>query len=145
MNFPENYSDLGYIRVAAVSPNLVLADPEANASAIAEHLAHLRSENVSIALFPELSVTGYSCEDLFFTSDLHQASHAAIAQLAAASKNIVCVVGVPYLTDDGRLFNCAVILADGRVRAMVPKSAQPNYGEFYERRGVPSRPCAWRP
>ncbi len=134
MNFPENYADLGYIRVSATAPSLVLADPAANASEICRHLGRLRDESVTIALFPELSITGYSCEDLFFTSDLHTSTRAAIAQVAAASEAIVCVVGAPYLTDDGRLFNCAVVIADGEVKGMVPKSAQPNYGEFYERR-----------
>ncbi len=134
MNFPENYADLGYIRVAATAPQLVLADPEANASRICEHLEDLREQSVTIALFPELSITGYSCEDLFFTSDLHISTRKAIMQVVAASTDIVCVVGAPYLIDDGRLLNCAVVIANGEIKGMVPKSAQPNYGEFYERR-----------
>ncbi|MCZ6642537.1 MAG: NAD(+) synthase [Gammaproteobacteria bacterium] len=134
MNFPENYADLGYVRVAATAPNLVLADPEANASDICTHLARLRAESVTIALFPELSITGYTCEDLFFTSNLLRSTRSAISRIASASEGIVCIVGAPYLTDDGRLLNCAVVIADGEVKGMVPKSAQPNYGEFYERR-----------
>ena len=134
MNFPKNYADLGYVRVAATAPYVVLADPEANASEICVHLERLRDDSVTIALFPELSITGYSCEDLFFTSDLHRATRTAISRIASASAGIVCVVGAPYLTDDGRLLNCAVVIADGEVKGMVPKSAQPNYGEFYERR-----------
>ncbi len=88
MNFPENYADLGYVRVAASAPQLTLADPEANASTICQHIERLRDEGVTIALFPELSITGYSCEDLFFTSELHRSNRSAISQVAAASKDI---------------------------------------------------------
>src|SRR6056297_3482708 len=121
-------------RVAAVAPALVLADPVSNAERMAAHLRTLARENVSVVLFPELSLTGYSCEDLFFTADLHRRTREGLILLAAASKGLVCVTGAPWLTADGRLLNCAVVLAGGTVRGMVPKSVQPNYGEFYERR-----------
>jgi predicted amidohydrolase len=61
------------VRVAAVAPELALADPAANAERIAAHLRTLAADNVSLALFPELCLTGYSCEDLFFNDDLHRA------------------------------------------------------------------------
>jgi NAD+ synthase (glutamine-hydrolysing) len=134
MNRTVDFSELGYVRVAAVAPELALADPMSNAERIAAHLRTLARENVSLALFPELAVTGYSCEDLFFGADLQRSVHAALAELAAASRNLVCVVGAPWRTADGRLLNCAVVLADGTVRGIVPKTAHPNYGEFYERR-----------
>ena len=134
MNFPKNYSEYGYLRVAACAPSLVLADPNANAAAICEHLDDLRDGNVAIALFPELCITGYSCEDLFFTGDLHTATRLALKRIMSAAKDIVCVVGAPYLTEDGRLLNCAIVIDDGVIKGMVPKSAQPNYAEFYERR-----------
>ncbi|MEQ9004772.1 MAG: NAD(+) synthase, partial [Pseudomonadales bacterium] len=134
MNASVDFTELGYVRVAAVAPELSLADPEANAERIAAHLRTLARDHVSLALFPELCLTGYSCEDLFFNDDLHRGVRRALAALAAASRNLVCVVGAPWRSGDGRLLNCAVVLADGAVRGMVPKTAHPNSGEFYERR-----------
>jgi NAD+ synthase (glutamine-hydrolysing) len=129
-----NYAELGFVRVAAVAPEITLADPLANAEQIISHIRTLSDQHVSIALFPELAVTGYSCEDLFFNQDLQQANIAALKRIAAASTELVCVVGAPYLLDDGRLLDCAVIAAGGAIQAMIPKIALPNYGEFYERR-----------
>ena len=129
-----NYADLGYLRVAAVSPALALADPLTNATRIASHLADLERQSVALAVFPELSLTGYSCEDLFFSSDLHTHTQRALATLAPLVTNIVAVLGVPWRLEDGRLLNCAAVIADGRLQGLVPKTAPPNYGEFYERR-----------
>lgn len=129
-----NFAQMGFLRAAAVSPELVLADPIANAERIAGHLRALDRDHVSLALFPELALTGYSCEDLFFSMDLVNRVREALAIVAAATKNLVCVVGAPWLTADGRYLNCAVVLAQGTVKGMVPKVVQPNYGEFYERR-----------
>ncbi|MFU8817316.1 MAG: NAD(+) synthase [Pseudomonadales bacterium] len=134
MKAPTNYADLGFVRVAAVAPELILAEPLANAERIADHLRALARDDVSLALFPELSLTGYTCEDLFFSADLHRHTRQALMTLAAAAKGMVCVVGAPWASADGRLLNCAVVLAEGTVKGMVPKTAQPNYGEFYEQR-----------
>ncbi len=134
MNSPLNWAELGFIRVAAAAPALSLADPLTNASRIAEQLRIWRDENVSIALFPEMSISGYSCEDLFFSADLHQQTRQALILVAGASKELVSVVGAPWRLPDGRLLNCAVVLAEGTVKGIVPKTAQPNYGEFYDRR-----------
>ncbi|MDH3640852.1 MAG: NAD(+) synthase, partial [Gammaproteobacteria bacterium] len=129
-----NYADLGFVRVAAVAPEIELADPLANAERIVAHIEALDGDAVTVALFPELAVTGYSCEDLFFSQDLQRANRQALEQIAAASGNLVSVVGAPYLLDDGRLLNCAVVAYGGRIQAMIPKIALPNYSEFYERR-----------
>jgi NAD+ synthase (glutamine-hydrolysing) len=133
-NAEVNFADLGFVRLAAVAPEIALADPLSNAEQIVAHLHALKKQGVAIALFPELAVTGYSCEDLFFSQDLQRANLQALKRIAAASTDIVTVVGAPYLLDDGRLLNCAVIAADGAIQAMVPKVALPNYSEFYERR-----------
>ncbi|MFW6092560.1 MAG: NAD(+) synthase [Pseudomonadota bacterium] len=129
-----DYGALGFLRVAAVTPELALADPATNAERIAGHLRALAAENVSLVLFPELALTGYSCEDLFFDADLHQRTRRALATLAAAAENVMCVVGLPWQCADGRLLNCAAVLAGGAVQGLVPKSFQPNYSEYYERR-----------
>lgn len=129
-----DYTELGFVRVAAVAPELSIAEPATNAANIARHLEALEHRAVSIALFPELALTGYSCEDLFFSEQLHAANRAALLTLTRAAGETVCIVGTPYLLEDGRLLNCAAVIAGGEVRAMIPKIAQPNYGEFYERR-----------
>jgi len=136
MSTPQDYSAFGFIRTAAVAPALVLADPAANAARLGELVEQLARDQVSLVLFPELALTGYSCEDLFFTGELQRQCHAALVRLAAVTARAatVCVVGAPWRTGDGRLLNAAVVLAGGRIRGVVPKTHQPNYGEFYERR-----------
>ena len=129
-----NYTDLGFLRIVAVAPQLSLADPAENAARIVEHTAAATREGASVVVFPELAVTGYSCEDLFFSADLRGATVQALGEIAAASGDALCIVGTPFLLEDGRLLNCAAIFSQGRICAMVPKIAQPNYGEFYERR-----------
>ncbi len=129
-----NFQDFGYLRTAAVAPVLTLANPAANAKTIIKHLRDLEKQKVAIALFPELCLTGYSCEDLFFSTSLRQQVVTALNSIAKATSNIIAVVGAPWRTSDDRLLNVAVILAGGQVRGMVPKTAHPNYAEFYERR-----------
>ena len=131
-----NPSDFGFIRVAACAPVLSLANPPENAEricAMAEQLATLQAQ---IILFPELCLTGYTCEDLFFTSQLQSDTRKALIQITEYSKTLdaIIVVGAPLLLEDGRLFNCALVISQGRIHGAVPKSAQPNYGEFYDRR-----------
>lgn len=129
-----NYSELGFLRVAAVAPELKLGNPRANGERIGAHLDTLRAEGAAVALFPELSLTGYSCEDLFFSADLHRGCRAALADIARHTSGIVAVVGAPWRLADGRLLNTAVVLAEGRIAGVVPKISPPNYGEFYELR-----------
>lgn len=129
-----NYADLGFLRVAAVSPELALANPLANAAIHRTAIAALREEQVAVALFPELSLTGYSTEDLFFATTLHEQVLDALRELAPATHGMVVIVGAPWRARDGRLLNVAVVLANGAIIGMVPKQAHPNYGEFYERR-----------
>lgn len=129
-----DFAQHGFVRVAAVAPVLALADPETNAERIGQHLRALAADGVSIALFPELCLTGYSCEDLFFDGGLARRIRTALLALVPATQDIVCVVGAPWVSGDGRLLNCAVVLAGGTVEGLVPKTVLPNYGEFYEQR-----------
>jgi len=129
-----DYTDFGFIRMAAIAPEVSLADPAANARTHIAHVKALETSGASLVLFPELSVTGYSCEDLFFSSDLLTASRQALIRIAEACTVMTAVVGVPWRLDDGRLLNCAAVLADGRLVGLVPKIAHPNYGEFYDQR-----------
>lgn len=128
------YNDLGYLRVAASAPEVVIGDPLANADAMIKELRKHARQQVALVLFPELSLTGYTCEDLFFTQALHTDCELALTKLVAACKNITAVVGLPWQTATGKLLNCAMVISNGRVCGMVPKLVQPNYGEFYEMR-----------
>ena len=134
MNTAVDLAEFGFVRAAAVSPVLELGDPATNAQRIAGHLRQLAEQNVAIGLFPELCITGYTCEDLFFNTGLHRAVRQALATIAEATNDLAAVVGAPWRAPDGRMFNAAVVLAGGRIRGVVPKQVQPNYGEFYERR-----------
>ncbi len=127
-------NDPGYLRVAACAPEVVIGDPNANADRMITEIRAAAREQVALVLFPELGLTGYTCEDLFFTQELHTACKAALRRVVAATKNITAVIGLPWQTADGRLLNCALVASNTRVRGVVPKLTQPNYGEFYEMR-----------
>ena len=129
-----DFAELGFLRTAGVAPKVRIADPLANAREIVGHLDALREADVSIAVFPELSLTGYTAEDLFFDASLLQGALEALALLVEAQAPVVAVVGLPWRSPDGRLFNCAAVVGGGQVAGLVPKTALPNHGEFYERR-----------
>lgn len=124
-----------YARVASCTPTVRLADPAANASAIISALEEASTRHTDIMVFPELSVTGYTCADLFGQSILREGAVSALDEIARATGGLatVCVVGAP-LQRNNRLYNCAVVIANGRIEGVVPKSYLPNYGEFYEKR-----------
>ncbi|QXQ15582.1 NAD(+) synthase [Skermania piniformis] len=141
----------GFARVAACTLPVAIADPATNAQRIAEQVLVCHDDGVAVALFPELSVSGYAIDDLLLQDVLLDAVDAAIATLARATAGLLpmVVVGAPVLVD-GRLYNCAVVLHDGVVLGVVPKSFLPNYREFYEKRQFaagdePARPVLDRP
>lgn len=128
-----DFANLGFIRVAAATPSLTIGDPMANSQAILQQAEALTQANVSLAVFPELCLTGYSAEDLFFSDALLNQTRSAINALCQ-SKLPLLFVGAPWKLDDGRLLNCAVAISAGRVVGMIPKSFLPNYSEYYEQR-----------
>lgn len=128
-----DFSGLGFLKVAAVAPPVAIADPAANAQAIRDAYADA-PDDAAIVLQPELGITGYTCEDLFATTDLRNATHSALVAVAEAADERVLVVGAPWWLPDGRILNCAFVCRGGRVLGAVPKIAQPNYEEFYEKR-----------
>ena len=130
----ENFTELGYLRVAAVAPYVEIGNPAANAQLINNTLTELVTEQVSISLFPELSLSGYSAEDLFFTDDLLSQCAQALAEVVASNRLNLTVIGIPWRLQDGRLLNCAAVISGNKLLGMVPKSVHPNYGEFYEQR-----------
>ena len=129
-----NYADYGYLRLAAIAPTIVLANPERNAERILEKYELLSADGCSLVLSPELSITGYSCEDLFLTDDLLDATCHSLVELARNTNETSLVVGAPLLLEDGRLLNAAVVLGHGQILGGVPKIAIPNHAEFYESR-----------
>lgn len=131
-----DWREHGFVRVAAAAPPVHLADPLRNASELGSWARRLADDGAALIVFPELALTGYTCEDLFLTSDLLERTEAGLAALAAACAGLdaVVVVGTPLRTGDGRRYNCAAVLHGGRVWGAVPKQHLPNNGEFYERR-----------
>ncbi|WP_314781725.1 NAD(+) synthase, partial [Actinomyces massiliensis] len=127
--------DQGFARVAAVTLPVALADPAANAAAIIEQARSLSDDGVCLAAFPELSLTGYSIDDLLLSDVLLDEVLAAIETIRAASAGLLpaIIVGAP-LRDGSRLYNCAVVIQGGAVRGVAPKSYLPTYREFYEKR-----------
>ncbi len=125
----------GFMRVAAFSPRLRLAAPDANASEIIRLVKEAAARQTAVAVFPELSVCGYTCADLFGQQLLLEACEDAICKIAneTAKTGVLVAVGAP-LRSAGRLFNCAVLIKDGRILAAVPKTYLPNSAEFYEMR-----------
>lgn len=125
----------GFVRVATAVPKVKLADPAANAQSALALAREAHAAGVAVLVLPELGLTGYTIDDLLQQDALLDAVETAIATLAQESKALapLFVVGAP-LRDNGRLYNTAVAIQGGRVRAVIPKSFLPNYREFYERR-----------
>jgi NAD+ synthase (glutamine-hydrolysing) len=134
VNFFSAY-DQGFARLAACTVPVALADPATNAATILEQVRTLHDEGVAVALFPELSLSGYAIDDLFLQDVLLDAVDDAIVELARASAELrpVIVVGAPVRREH-RLYNCAVVIQGGAVLGVTPKASLPNYREFYEKR-----------
>ena len=126
---------LGFIRVAAAMPRVHVADPAANAREILQLCQDLQAQQPSVIVFPELSVTGYTCADLFGQNRLLADAESAVAEIVAASVRVdaMLVVGAP-VRHAGRLFNCAVAIRAGHILGVVPKTYLAGNGEFYEPR-----------
>ncbi|MDC7677047.1 NAD(+) synthase [Asticcacaulis machinosus] len=125
----------GFVRIACVTPKVHLADPQAN---LAEHLRLAQRADAAgadLVVFPELSLTGYSLDDLFLQQTLQDSAKQAVSDLVQATQALraVMVVGAP-LQIDGSVYNCAIVIDRGRVLGVVPKTYLPNYREYYERR-----------
>ena len=129
-----DFGDLGFVRVGAVAPEIQLAEPLKNAHTIVEHYRELEAHGCAIVLTPEMSLTGYSCEDLFHTGDLQKQAMEALLYVVQNVGSVPIIVGVPLSAPDGRIFNCAVVCRRQQIVGAVPKSEYPNYEEFYETR-----------
>ena len=125
----------GFLKAAALSPSLRVADCNYNASQIVSQLQDAAARGVRLAVFPEFCLTGYTCGDLFLQRTLQQGALDALQTVLDASRelDVVALVGLPLLVR-GKLYNCAAVLCGGRLLGLVPKTYLPNYGEFYEKR-----------
>ena len=125
----------GFIKVAACTPEIQVADVDFNVDKIISQLEKCREEGVKVAVFPELCITGYTCQDLFFQNALLDKAMEGVVKIAktTADSDMLEAVGVPVRAN-GKLYNCAAVIQDGEVRAFVPKTHLPNYNEFYEAR-----------
>ena len=131
----------GFLLAATATPEVRVADPAYNAEKIIEMMMRAKEKNVSLLVFPELCITGYTCGDLFASQRLAAAALEALERIRDASRGFgaLVFVGVP-LRHRGKLYNCAAAVCGGRILGAVPKTHLPNYGEFYEKRNFAPAP-----
>ena len=125
----------GLITVAAAVPAVRVADVEYNVLEIEKLIANAEGQGAELICFPELAITGYSCQDLFKEQLLLSKAEEGLMMLLDFTRklNIICVVGMP-IQAGGLLLNCAVVVQGGSLLGIVPKTYLPNYNEFYEKR-----------
>lgn len=131
----------GFVKAAAASPELRVADPSFNAQKIIATIKEQAKEGVEILVFPELSLCGYTCGDLLLQKTLLNGCLAALKEIALATEKIkmLVFVGLPFELE-GAVYNCAAAVANGEVKGIVPKTNLPDYGEFYEERWFSALP-----
>lgn len=125
----------GFIKAAAATPEIRVADTKHNAEAVIGMMKKAAEAGADVLVFPELCLSGYTCGDLFSQTILVEACDRALAEVARASADMdmLVFVGLP-VRKGGRLYNCAAAVYEGQVLAVIPKTNIPNYGEFYEKR-----------
>lgn len=127
--------EYGFVKVASAVPTVKVADCRHNAWQMAEMIADAANQNVEIIIFPELSITGYTCGDLFAQSVLLEEAEKSLEWLVAETQSlpVISIVGIPH-PHNGSLINAAVVFQSGKILGVVPKTFLPNYKEFYEKR-----------
>lgn len=125
----------GFITVASAVPTVSVADCFTNLENMKQQIAEAEDKGVEIMVFPELSVTGYSCQDLFMQQHLVDSAEECVLRLLDFTRalDVIVIIGVPVVAAN-MLFNCAAVIHHGRLIGLVPKTYLPNYGEFYEKR-----------
>ncbi len=127
---------LDFIRIACAVPAVRVGDVKKNTEDICAYIAKADGEMADIVLFPEMALTGYTCQDLFFQDALNAAVAEGLEKIAACTAEhpgITAVVGLPVRTGF-QMYNCAAVVSGGKVHGLVPKMYIPNYNEFYEKR-----------
>ena len=125
----------GFVNVAAAVPTVKVADVEYNVQQVESLIAQAEDRGVEIVVFPELCITGYSCQDLFKEQLLLDHAEEGIVKLLDFTRklDIIAIVGLPVVVN-GLLYNCAAVIQSGTLLGIIPKVYLPNYGEFYEKR-----------
>ena len=125
----------GFVNVAAAVPTVKVADVEYNVQQVESLIAQAEDRGVEIVVFPELCITGYSCQDLFKEQLLLDHAEEGVVKLLDFTRklNVIAIVGLPVVVN-GLLFNCAAVIQSGTLLGIIPKVYLPNYGEFYEKR-----------
>ncbi|HPB16506.1 MAG TPA: nitrilase-related carbon-nitrogen hydrolase, partial [Clostridia bacterium] len=131
----------GFIKAAAASPSLKVADCRYNCDNIIKTIEKAYKKGVKLLVFPELSITGYTCDDLFSQKLLLDQALIGLMNIVKESKDreLLIVTGLPIETQ-GYLYNCAAVVYNGEILGIVPKTHLPNYNEFYESRRFKSAP-----
>ena len=127
----------GFIKVAAGTPRIRVADCHYNAEQIFTMMREADQQGVRVLCLPELCLTGYTCGDLFLQDTLLRGAEEGLNTILEATRNLdlVTAVGLPVRDKwDGKLYNCAALIQQGEILGLVPKVHLPNYGEFYEKR-----------
>ena len=129
------HKNYGFVKVAAATVDIKVADVTFNACKIKEEMKRLAQAGVKLAVFPELCLTGYTCSDLFWQQTMLRKVTEALVDLASFSEgqDMVTLVGLP-MEFEGKLYNVAAVLFGGRILGIIPKIHLPNYSEFYEAR-----------
>lgn len=125
----------GFITLSAGVPEVSVAAPTKNAESICRLIDEAYEKNAAVLTLPELSVTGYTCSDLFFSDSLIKSAERAVESIIehTKGKKMLVFVGVP-VSAYGKLYNCAAVVSNGELLGLVPKTNIPNYSEFYELR-----------
>ena len=135
IQLPKTSSYHNMVRVACATNEIKVANPSFNVKEICKIIDSIKNEDIDILVFPELSLTGYTCGDLFYQHTLLNETLKALNELVQYTKNIntLLFVGAPLLFQY-KLYNCAIAISNGKILGVVPKSNLPNYNEFYEAR-----------
>jgi NAD+ synthase (glutamine-hydrolysing) len=146
MDRPREFFNLynhGFVRAAVAVPEVRVGDPRFNAAQTIDLIRSAASRGAVLVAFPELGISGYSCEDLFHQQALLYAVEQCLGAVVDATRDlaIMAVLGAP-LQVDGSLYNCAIVVCRGRILGVIPKTYLPNYREFYElRQFTPGDAC----
>ena len=125
----------GFVKVAAAVPAVKVADVDYNVQQIESIIAQAEGRGVEVIVFPELCITGYTCQDLFKEQLLLDHAEGAIITLLDFTRklDIISIIGLPVIIN-GLLYNCAAVIQSGQLLGIIPKTYLPNYAEFYEKR-----------
>lgn len=131
----------GFVKVSAATPDIRVADVEYNVNNIIDIINYQYKKETKLLVFPELCVTGYTCSDLFLQSTLISSALIGVSKIAKATQGMEMLVfiGAPVKLKE-KLYNCGIVICNGKILGFVPKTHLPNYGEFYEQRHFQSAP-----